>query len=299
MKYINDYKIGFATDSQDVDFISNNIINLLEISEEQKKIIKKNSFKLIEEKFSKKINLEKLLNEISLLRNILPKKIEFKLINNINKLNGNYIVSGLNLAFIGYYIKRTVSVNKDVYFWADGIFKSRFFGKETKKIPGRDFVNLLEPNDKIKRIIVIGNSSVFQISYLKNKFAQMDILHIPLPFDSVQNLYKFIPDLLDTDLILLTLPTPKQEELANIISAHQKYFKIVCIGGALLMSSGEEKPVFKILENIYGVEAMWRLRTDTLRRSKRLIVSFYYYLKGEIFGMYKNIKPIILYDQKK
>jgi hypothetical protein len=299
MKYINDYQVGFATDSQDVDFISNKITNLLEISEEQKKIIKKNSLKLLEEKFNKEIILGELLKEISLLKNILPKKIELRLINNINRLNGNYIVSGLNLAYLGYYIKKTVTIKEDFYFWPDGLFKARFFGRDVKKVPGRTFVNLLELNDKIKRIIVLGNSSAKQIFYLKNKFKKIEICHIPLPIDTAENLYKFTPDLLDTDLVMLTLPTPKQEELAYIISARQKYFKILCIGGALLMASGEEKPVFKILENVYGVEALWRLRTDSLRRSKRLIESFCYYLKGEIFGMFKNIQTIHLYDHKK
>jgi colanic acid biosynthesis glycosyl transferase WcaI len=299
MKYINDYQVGFATDSQDVDFISNKITNLLEISEEQKKIIKKNSLKLLEEKFNKEIILGELLKEISLLKNILPKKIELRLINNINRLNGNYIVSGLNLAYLGYYIKKTVTIKEDFYFWPDGLFKARFFGRDIKKVPGRTFVNLLELNDKIKRIIVLGNSSAKQIFYLKNKFKKIEICHIPLPIDTVENLYKFTPDLLDTDLVMLTLPTPKQEELAYIISARQKYFKILCIGGALLMASGEEKPVFKILENVYGVETLWRLRTDSLRRSKRLIETFYYYLKGEIFGMFKNIQTIHLYDHKK
>ena len=56
------------------------------------------------------------------------------------------------------------------------------------------------------------------------------------------------------------------------------------------MLTGHEKPCPKILEN-YGLETIWRLRTDTYRRSSRLIrtlILFFYY--GFFRGKLKNLK---------
>ena len=90
----------------------------------------------------------------------------------------------------------------------------------------------------------------------------------------------------ENDFIILTLPTPKQEEFAELIRKNSKYFKIICIGGAMVMASGEEKPIPIYLEK-NGLEFLWRLRTDTNRRLKRLIVTFVYY----IFGWFDTLVP--------
>ena len=49
--------------------------------------------------------------------------------------------------------------------------------------------------------------------------------------------------------------------------------RILCLGGALNIVSGYEKIVPKFLEDL-GLEFFWRLKTDPLRRSIRLIKSF-------------------------
>ena len=48
------------------------------------------------------------------------------------------------------------------------------------------------------------------------------------------------------------------------------------------------KPPPKSLEN-YGLETIWRLRNETFRRTQRLLISFYYFLKGYINNDFKNI----------
>ena len=89
-------------------------------------------------------------------------------------------------------------------------------------------------------------------------------------------------------LVYITLPTPKQEQLAFHIARNNKNHKIICIGASIMIASGEEKVVPKILENF---EFLWRLRTDTLRRLKRLYVSFYNFAKGKYFSKkFENIK---------
>ena len=89
------------------------------------------------------------------------------------------------------------------------------------------------------------------------------------------------------------MPTPKQEHLAELIAKHNKFFKILCIGGALEMASGEDMPVPDYLDN-FGLEFLWRLRKETFRRLKRLIVTAIYFLYAQIFFKYKSIRKEII-----
>ena len=78
-------------------------------------------------------------------------------------------------------------------------------------------------------------------------------------------------------ITLITLPTPKQEKLALYLSKKYTNYKIICIGASVAIASGEEKQVPDIFKNY---EFLWRLRNDFFRRSKRIIETFVYYLKG-------------------
>jgi UDP-N-acetyl-D-mannosaminuronic acid transferase (WecB/TagA/CpsF family) len=78
--------------------------------------------------------------------------------------------------------------------------------------------------------------------------------------------------------------------------ANNKFYKIICIGGAVNMASGSEKIVPQIIEK-FNLEFLWRLRTDTLRRLKRLVISALYYFLGEISLKFKNQK-IKVVDEK-
>ena len=97
----------------------------------------------------------------------------------------------------------------------------------------------------------------------------------------------------NNDLIFTTLPTPKQEQLANLIKKNNIFYKIICIGGAITMASGEEKPIPTLFDKL-SLEFIWRLRNDTYRRFKRLIESFYYYIKGELLNKFSNLKYKII-----
>ena len=79
------------------------------------------------------------------------------------------------------------------------------------------------------------------------------------------------------NLVLITLPTPKQEILANEIKKINKHFKIICIGGGLSIASGEVRKCPEFIEKI-GLEFIWRLNNDTSRRIKRLCITFLVYL---------------------
>jgi UDP-N-acetyl-D-mannosaminuronic acid transferase (WecB/TagA/CpsF family) len=75
-------------------------------------------------------------------------------------------------------------------------------------------------------------------------------------------------------LIFLNLPTPKQELLAFFIAQNNKYFKIVCSGGAIDYNSGLHVKPPEILNRFY-LESLWRLRNDFFRRILRLFYTFF------------------------
>lgn len=204
--------------------------------------------------------------------------------------NSNFTLSGLNLAFLGYYTKGTIKLHSDLYHWSDGIFFKRFFNKMTRKYAGRDLVDQIELIDSIENVYVFGSLPKKSLNYLKQKFAR-EVIHIDLPYDNVENLYENYCNFKfsEKDFIILTLPTPKQEQFAEFIRRDNKYYKIICVGGAVIMASGEEKPMPEFFEKT-STEFIWRLRTDTRRRVRRLLSSFIYYFLGEISFKFKKIK---------
>ena len=290
---IKNYNLGFATSSSNLDFIRKNILNIVNLDNRSRYIIRKNSFKLLNTIFNKKKIFEQLLNYFKQVVNQKP-ITTIRLLNSfdLSTINKNFILSGLNLAFIGTFAKKELYIHKNMYHWPDGLFQRRFFNRRVKKISGRSLINIIKIPKKIKRIYLLGNSSSRQINFIKNRFKKK-VTHIKLPYSkSVYEIYKYnlaTKIFKDSDLIFVTLPTPKQEHLAFLLAQNNNY-KIICIGGALSMIVGEEKPIPYYLENILGAEAIWRLKTDTLRRSQRLFSTLFYYMVGELFNIYKNIR---------
>ena len=198
------------------------------------------------------------------------------------------ILSALNLAFLGFYAKGDIKIKKEYILWPDGYFASQF-DKNIKKIPGRDLLKEIQLDEKIKKIIVFGNMSKNGKEYLKKKF-KVVIEHINLPYGNISDFEKYIPKLDKSDLVLITLPTPKQEMFANLIADKNIFFKVCCIGGALSMIAQEEKPIPKYFDIFFFSETLWRLQYDTLRRTKRLLLTFIYFFYGKLFKTFKNLK---------
>lgn len=229
---------------------------------------------------------EKLLNKdfeiykiISNKKTILSKSI--KVIDGPRNIpfNQNFILSGLNLAFLGYLYASEISLKINLINWLDGLWAEKFIN--LKKKPGREILNKLKLPKNINEIVVVGNLSKKSLKYLKKKF-KIKVSNIALPYKPINQLKKIKLKIKNSKkkLILITLPTPKQEQLADYISTQNKNYKIICIGASLAIASGEEKAVPLFLKNY---EFLWRLRSDTLRRSTRLIQTMYYYIKGSIF----------------
>ena len=198
-----------------------------------------------------------------------------KTIRYINKPNNifkkeNFILSALNLAFLSYYYDQKFKNTKNLVLWPDGVF-SKFF-INSKKIPGSQLIKDLKLNKSIKEIKVVGNLNQKGLKFLKKNF-KIKIIHKKIPRINEEFIKNISININKKTLCLITLPTPKQELLATRISEQNDFFKIICIGGGLDIASGYIKDCPKILKFL-GLEFLWRLRTDTMRRISRLIKTF-------------------------
>ncbi len=234
-----------------------------------------NNFRLFELKFGK----EYLQDAFKIVKDV--KNIPFK---------KNFILSGLNLAFLGYYFKNDIKQHQDLYHWPDGIFAKTVFDN-IRKVPGRDIINNMELPKFIQKIYVYGNLSLLNKNFLIKKF-KLPIVHKKLPYGNISKIKQYINEEIDKNsIVFLTLPTPKQEQIAFEIAKNNKHFKIICIGASISIASGEEKSVPKAIENF---EFLWRLRTDPLRRILRMFESMVFFLSGKYLK--KKLKKINIYS---
>ncbi len=199
-----------------------------------------------------------------------------KCLSNIKKfkLENNFILSALNLAFLGFFFKKKIIPNRYFVVWPDGIFAYRYGCK--KKIPGRHIIENLNIDKSIKKIIVLGDCSKKEILFLKKRYKKQ-IFHFNLKYTISDKIKPSIPKIEKDVIYILTLPTPKQEEIAQYISGKYSSFKVVCIGGGLKIAAGLERECPKLLYKL-GLEFVWRLRSDFNRRIKRLFFTLIAYI---------------------
>jgi exopolysaccharide biosynthesis WecB/TagA/CpsF family protein len=218
-----------------------------------------------------------------------PDYVDLNLVNNVNKIiltKKKFILSAFNLSCFAYIFKGSIKINKNFFFWQDGFF-TKFFVKKFKKLPGRKLISNLKIPKNIKSIIVIGNLTANSRFFLENKY-KVQVKHKQLPYGEIKKILMHVPKVHSYDLVLITLPTPKQEIIANAITKQNKIYKIICIGGGLAIASGEEAPCPKFIEDIY-LEFLWRLQYQTIRRIVRLIHTTYLFLKSTLFLFNKRI----------
>jgi glycosyltransferase involved in cell wall biosynthesis len=254
-------------------------LNSFNVKADKIKIIIRGLFKIKELIFFSQNNLNKKFKLFNIIfeKNFYD-KITFKILKKTKSLpfNKNFILSGMNLAFLGYYAKKTLYPDINLYHWPDGIFLKKIINIE--KIPGRQLLKQMKVPKKINRINIIGNISNKSKIYMKKRFNKK-INHIKLPYASIEVLKREKIKLNKNDLTFITLPTPKQEELAYNFAKLNRNFKIICIGASISIASGEEKGVPKIFQNY---EYLWRLRTDFFRRFYRLSETLFYFLYGSV-----------------
>ena len=287
-KIIKENNFGLTSDPGDLNLLKENIKYLNKL--------KKN--KLIQNYFNQSYNYKpfnfknSFLSLTESLNEIKSTKVfnKINLITNTNKIpfEKNFILSALNLAYLGYLCSGEVKTGKNIYHWPDGIFSKRFFiSKKINKISGRKLLSsLIIPKNK-KVFHIIGNMSQNVKNYLENNF-KLEVKFSPLPYGNLEKIGSNLPKINQNEIVLLTIPTPKQEFIADKLSKLNENYTILCIGGALNMLSGDEPPPPKALEENF--EFLWRLRFDTRRRLLRLTKSSIYYLYGEVFKKFKKYK---------
>ena len=237
--------------------------------------------------------LNKLNKDFKLIDNIkkrVDEQSSFRIINSPNyliKKNRNFVLSALNLAYLGYFGVAKVRQYRNLYHWPDGYYSKKIY-PNIKKIPGRDMINKINNYKNIKTIHVVGNLNSKNKKYLKDKFFKKRIRNTPLPILNENEIKNYVPNIYKNELVLITLPTPKQELLAEYLAKQNKNFKIICIGASLNLVSKFEKPVPLFLYKL-NLEWLWRLKTDPKRRIIRIIQSYFYYMKSYYKGVYKKL----------
>jgi N-acetylglucosaminyldiphosphoundecaprenol N-acetyl-beta-D-mannosaminyltransferase len=207
----------------------------------------------------------------------------FEIIDNLKKINDiinkkkSFILSAFNLSFFSNIYSGKLKLSKYVVLWADGIF-SKILNNNILKIPGYKLISHIKISSKYKSIHIVGNTDAKVNSFIKKKFNDKIIDFSPLPFANIKEICKQVPKIKKNSLVLITLPTPKQEIYAESILKKYPMSKVICIGGGLKIASGSEKKCPKFFDNI-GAEFIWRLNSDTKRRSRRLLVDLYYFFK--------------------
>ena len=290
---IKDNNLGLVSKPGEIDILFKNIKKFLYL----KKNNKLNSFLDRSKKISY-LNKNDLLNKFNniLLSQLNKKEFNyFRVYLDINKINfnKNFILSGLNLAYYSSWINKEAILDKDTFFWPDGIFIKFLLGIKEKKVPGRKIINDIKIPRNFKTIHVVGNLSAKSEIYLKKRFIDLNIKFTPLIIGSIEDIaHNKIVNIKKDEIIFLTLPTPKQEQYARLLKKYNNKFQILCVGGALEMLSGEEVPVPRFLE--YYFESFWRLKTDFKRRLYRLFRSLYTVsIDIILIKNYKNINIII------
>jgi hypothetical protein len=128
---------------------------------------------------------------------------DFNILNNIKLLNfkKNFVLSALNLAWLGSYSNNEVRSFKNLLHWPDGIFASKI-SHILKKIPGREILRNIVLPKKIQKIVVLGELPLISHNYLKKNF-KLKICNINLPYGNIKKIIKKINYKIQNNEIIL------------------------------------------------------------------------------------------------
>lgn len=196
---------------------------------------------------------------------------------NNKNVKGNIYIA-LNLYTLSYFEEFFRSHTSSIIYWCDGIMGKLHLsnkGIKTSKVPGPEFLRKLL--NKIKNdVVIIGNMDIIESKLLSNKNINVIFNHklVNYKYEDLEFL-----NLRENTDIIITLPSPLQEEAAFYL--HQKFptNNFFCIGGALKMIAYPELEAPKTMRNL-GLEWLYRFKTDPRRRLSRISKSFFKYLKN-------------------
>ena len=143
----------------------------------------------------------------------------------------------------------------------------------------KKIISKLNNNEIIKNIYILGNLNKRTKNWI-NKKLKKKYIHRNIPYGNINKILRTTKNfqINRKSLIIITLPTPKQEMLANQFLRIFPDCFVVCIGGSLNIVSGDEKKAPKLFNDL-NLEWLWRLRFDTKRRIKRLSESILILIK--------------------
>ena len=167
-RIISENKIGLVSNPSDEKKFISNIKTFYELKTQKK--LQVNTSELI-----KLFDKDKILNQLNndLVKLVKQKNVYLNMIKSVEDIDfsRNFILSAINLAFLGYYGCGKIKVNTNSIFWPDGIYFSKLYKKKNiKKLPGRELISQLELPAEIKTIHVIGNLTENGRMYLEKKF---------------------------------------------------------------------------------------------------------------------------------
>jgi hypothetical protein len=197
-------------------------------------------------------------------------------------LSGNILVHGPKALEFENFFSKFTNVNHFKY-WIDGYaYKILTAKKKFYKTPGRhilkDLLNKVD-NYKFNKINFIGDLKLNEKNYFlklfSNKKNNFKLSFFNPGYGKIFKVAGRMKASKGNEITIICLPTPMQELCAMSIASKSKKFKIICVGGALHMVTGNEKPIsdkydFPLLETLY------RLRNDTRRRIMRFLGAFFY-----------------------
>ena len=156
--------------------------------------------------------------------NLKKIKINIRLIRDyINfRWDNGYILSALNLASLSFLYKGDIKVTKNLFFWGDGIFHKIMIQK-SKKIAGRQLIELIKHPKIFENFMQLAILQITKDYLVKNDF---ELKNSSLPYGDNKTIINDLPLVQEDELIFLTLPTPKQEQVFRIIIKLMKILKL-------------------------------------------------------------------------
>lgn len=182
------------------------------------------------------------------------------------------ILSALNLFMLGF-LKDNQDFPSRSYFWCDGILGvlfARLNGHKLKQLRGAKLLEALLCHHKGDAICVLGAlSDDGQLVLARHEVTVSR--QYPMPDFQVETLALMSFEF-NASVVLLTLPSPIQERVAFQLAQRFPQANFYCIGGALNMLAHPELDCPPLVQHL-GMEFLFRLRTDTGRRIRRLFGS--------------------------
>lgn len=208
----------------------------------------------------------------------------------VNRRGHGMILSALNLFMLGF-LKQHRDFPQHAVFWCDGLMGELYIllkGGATKRMRGVEMLKVTLAANKGRSVSILGSCS---------EEAKAELSARQIHISDHNSLELFNLDIFDcnkitlsSDVVIITLPSPKQELLAIRLASIQANAEVhfYCIGGALNMLANPKLDCPYVLQKL-GLEFLFRLRTDTLRRISRLISSLFLALSNARGLLKQNI----------